>query len=160
MCIGPIFLPDRDIVIESLNYCRIHKGLELFAYVIMSNHLHIMVRSKTDSLSDTIRDFKRHTSKKIIESINEQGESRREWLLMIFRYVAKKHNRNNMYQFWTHNNHAVELSSNEMIDQRIDYIHNNPVRAGLVENAEEYLYSSARNYSEMGNMLEIDLING
>jgi REP element-mobilizing transposase RayT len=150
----------RDIIIESLSYCRENKELEIYAYVIMSNHLHLIVRSKNGKLSDTIRDFKRHTSKKIIECIKEQPESRREWLLMIFRYAARKHKRNNEYQFWTHENHAIELDNSNIIDQRIDYIHMNPVRAGIVSVAEEYLYSSARNYAEMDNVFVIDKIDG
>lgn len=150
----------RNIVIESLSYCRQNKGLEIFSYVIMSNHIHIIVRSKNGTLSDTIRDFKRHTSKKIVECIKEQTESRREWLLMIFRYAARKHKRNNEYQFWTHENHAIEHNIAKMIEQRINYIHENPVRAGIVVNAEDYLYSSARNYAEMDSILEIERIDG
>jgi REP element-mobilizing transposase RayT len=126
----------------------------------MSNHLHLIVRSKNENLSETIRDFKRHTSKRIIESISEQTESRRKWLLMIFGYSAKKHKRNNKYQFWTHENHAIELTTNEMIEQRLDYIHMNPVKAGIVHSPEDYLYSSARNYAEMDSVFEIDSING
>ncbi len=63
-----------------------------------------------------------------------------------------------MVQFWTHENHAVELSSNEMIDTRITYIHQNPVKAGIVENDFEYLYSSARNFAELSAMIEIDAL--
>ena len=62
----------------------------------------------------------------------------------------------NEYQFWTHENHDVELTSNEMIDSRLDYIHQNPVRAGIVENEADYLYSSARNYHELSNLIAID----
>ncbi len=150
----------RDIIIESLSYCRKNKGLEVFAYVIMSNHIHFIVRSKNENLSSIIRDFKRHTSKKIIESITIESESRQEWLLIIFSNAAKLHKRNNKYQFWTHENHAIELTSNEMIEQRFDYIHMNPVKAGLVQNPEEYIYSSARNYAEIDNVMEIDSIDG
>jgi len=150
----------RDIVIDSLNYCRKEKGLEVFAYVIMSNHVHIIVRSKKSKLSDTIRDLKRHTSKTIIENIKEQPESRRDWLLMIFRYSASKHKRNNEFQVWTHENHAVELDDLKMIDQRIDYIHMNPVKSGIVLKPEEYVYSSAKNYAGMESVMEIDMIDG
>ena len=145
----------RDIVIDSLKYCLQNKGLEIYAYVIMSNHVHLLAKSQNDNLSDIIRDFKRHTSKKIIEIIEKENESRREWLLMIFRYAAKGHKRNNEYQVWTHENHAEEIYSNEFIEQKIDYIHNNPVRSRIVTKPEDYLYSSARNYAEMENILEI-----
>ena len=149
----------RDIVVDSIRFCRKEKGLEVFAYVIMSNHVHLIVRSKENKLSDTIRDLKRHTSKKIIENVKEHPESRKDWMLMIFKYAAKKYKRNNEFQVWTHENHAIELDDVKMIDQRIEYIHLNPVKSGIVLNAEDYLYSSARNYTGLENMMEIDMIN-
>jgi REP element-mobilizing transposase RayT len=149
----------RDILIESFKYCREHKELEIFAYVVMTNHVHCILRSKNGKLSDLVRDFKKHTSKQIMESIeNNAKESRKEWLEMIFKYYAKFNKRSKDKQFWTHENHAVELSTNEMIEQRLNYIHLNPVRSGIVANPEDYLYSSARNYAEMDNVMEIDKI--
>jgi len=74
----------RDIVIDSLKYCQNEKGLEIFAFVIMSNHIHIMARSRKNDLSGTIRDFKKYTSKKIIELIDLNGDSRKEWMLELF----------------------------------------------------------------------------
>ena len=148
----------RDIVVDSLDFCRKNKGLEVYAWVIMSNHVHLIVRSKVNRLSDTLRDFKRHTSKRIIEKIEQHPESRRMWLLMIFKYAARRHKRNKIFQVWTHENHAVELDTNEMIESRMNYLHNNPVKAGIVFNPEDYLYSSARNYAELEALMEIDLM--
>jgi REP element-mobilizing transposase RayT len=149
----------RDVLIESLTYCRKEKGLEVFAYAIMTNHIHLIARSKDGVLSDTIRDFKKFTSKRILAEVRENSqESRREWLEMIFRYHAKFNKRSKDMQFWTHENHAIQLDSNEMIESRIDYIHENPVRAGWVEDPEDYLCSSARNYAGMNGLLEIDSI--
>jgi len=145
----------REIIIDSFKYCQQNKGLEVYAYVIMSNHIHLLARSLNNNLSDVIRDFKRHTSKKIVETIEQDGESRREWLLMIFRYAARKHKRNNEYQVLTHENHAEEIYSNVFIEQKIAYIHHNPVRNGLVNRPEDYIYSSARNYAGLENVLEI-----
>ena len=122
----------RDIVIESLDYCIKQKGLLVYAYVIMTSHVHIIMRSESGRLSDTLRDFKRFTSNKVLKEVEENGyESRKEWLNLVFEYHARYNKRVNTKQFWTHENHAVELSSNAMLDSRIDYIHNNPVRAGL-----------------------------
>ena len=77
---------------------------------------------------------------------------------MIFKYHAKYNKRTDGIQLWTHENHAVELSSNDMIDSRLTYIHENPVRAGWVDKEEEYLYSSARNYCGLPALIEVDLI--
>lgn len=89
--------------------------------------------------------------------INENTqESRKEWLLMIFKYHAKFNKRVEKFQFWTHENHAVELTSNEMIESRINYIHQNPVRAGYVEQEHGFIYSSAKNFAGLINLMEID----
>ncbi len=146
----------RDIIIDSLLYCQQNKGLEIYAYVIMSNHMHLLAKSAQDDLSGVIRDFKRHTSTKMLEAIQNNDESRKEWLLLIFKYAAKGHKRNENYQVWTHENHAEEIFSNSFIEQKIEYIHNNPVRAGLVAKPEDYLYSSARNYAELDSVIEIN----
>ncbi len=145
----------RDILIESLVYCQIEKKLEIYAYIIMSNHVHLIVRSGIDDLSGTLRDFKKYTSKKIVNEIENETESRREWMLKLFEFEAKKRMKVKGRQFWTHENHAIQLFSNEFIKEKIDYIHNNSVRAGIVEHAEDYLYSSARNYAGLSNMIEI-----
>ncbi len=149
----------RDIVIDSMKYCREHKQLNIFAYVIMSNHVHVIFQSKNDQLSATVRDFKKHTAKAILKELDSnKSESRREWLKMIFEYHAKYNMRSKGLQFWTHENHAVELSSNDMVDSRLDYIHNNPVKAGWVEKPEDYLYSSARNYADLEGLIEVDFV--
>lgn len=148
----------RDLIIESLNFCRRNKGLEIYAYVIMSNHLHLVVRSNENSLSNTIRDFKKFTTKQIINTIQTEPESRREWMLVIFGKAGKSNLNNKNYQVWRQDNHTIELYTNSVIDQKINYIHMNPVRAGIVEKAEDYIYSSARNYAELDYVLEIELI--
>lgn len=75
---------------------------------------------------------------------------------MVFSYHAKFNKRPGEVQFWTHENHAIELYRPEMIETRMNYIHENPVRAGIVEKPEDYLYSSARNYSGLKGLIEVD----
>lgn len=148
----------RDIVIDSLRYCQQHKDLEIFAYVIMSNHIHLLLRSYKGNLSDTIREFKSFTAKQILQAVNLETESRREWMLNLFEFAAKKHKRNEKFQFWTHENHAEEIYSNKFIHQKIDYIHDNPVRAGIVLNPQDYLYSSAGYYYGQSAVLDVIVI--
>ena len=113
----------------------------------MSNHLHLVISAKNNDLSDILRDFKKFTSKQIIATIEaNQHESRREWMLRIFREEGEQNIRNKTYQFWRQDNQPQELYSAAFIFQKINYIHNNPVEAGIVDKPEEYLYSSARNY--------------
>jgi REP element-mobilizing transposase RayT len=148
----------KDIIIDNLRYCQQNKELAVFAYIIMSNHIHIMLQSQNGTLSQTIRDFKSYTSKVILETIEESNESRKEWMLNYFEYAARKHQRNSKYQFWTHENHAIHIYSDNFITQRLDYTHMNPVRAGIVRQPEEYIYSSASNYASMDSILEVDIL--
>lgn len=142
-------------MIESLRFCQKNKGLEIYAFVIMSNHIHLLIRSFPGTLSDTIREFKSFTAKQMLEAMQTEPESRRDWMLNLFEFSAKQHKRNSKYQVWTHENHAELIYSNKFIDQKINYIHDNPVRAGIVEKAEDYLYSSARDYVGLQGVLDI-----
>lgn len=147
----------RDFILENLTFSRNEKGLYLYGYVIMSNHIHLVVQQKDGKLSDWVRDFKKFTSKKMLQLIlGNHQESRKEWLKMIFEYHAEFNKRSGDLQFWTHDNHAIELHRPEMIESRMTYIHENPVRAGIVEKSEDYLYSSARNYSGMIGLIDVD----
>ena len=113
----------------------------------MSNHVHLVVSAKNNDTSDILRDFKKFTSKQIIKAIEEHpGESRKDWMLKIFKQAGEQNSRNKNYQFWRQDNQPKELYSDHFTKQKIEYIHNNPVEAGIVEKAEEYLYSSARDY--------------
>ena len=133
-----------DVIMDSLEYCIENKGLDVFAYVIMPSHIHMVARNLDADLSGIIRDFKSHTAKTILEMIeNEPGESRKEWLLHMFKYYAKFHKQNKQYQFWQKKSYPIELLSPEMIDQKIEYIENNPVESGLVLSPESWMYSSA-----------------
>jgi len=148
----------RDIVIESLRFCQTNKSLEIYAFVVMSNHLHLLLRSEKSELSNTIKEFKSFTAKQILKAIDTEPESRREWMLNLFEFSAKQHKRNEKYQIWTHENHAEIVYGNQFMDSKINYIHENPVRAGLVENAEDYLYSSARNYADLEGVLDVIIV--
>ena len=133
-----------DIVIDSLKYCQANKGLKIHAWCIMSNHLHLIVSTdENNMLSDVLRDFKKFTSVSILAELkNSTTESRKNWMLWIFKKAGEGNNRNKDYQFWQQDNHPIELDSSEIINSKMDYLHQNPVRAGLVRKEEDYLYSS------------------
>ncbi|MBC7388137.1 MAG: transposase [Opitutaceae bacterium] len=136
-----------DILLDSLRYCQTNKGLEVFAWVIMSNHIHLIIRSKENKLSDIIRDFKKHTSKKIMEAIElNQQESRQKWLL----WLLKK---DGHIWFWQEGYHGEEIQTPEFLKSKIEYIHLNPVRAGIVEKEEEYLLIVAVIYMVLEKVL-------
>jgi REP element-mobilizing transposase RayT len=138
---------------DYLDFCQKQKGLEVFAWCVMTNHVHLIVRAKEGYLLQNIlRDFKRHTSKKVVEAIKENPqESRKEWL--IDKFVG-----NAGISFWGTDNHPIELWSNKVIDQKLTYLHNNPVEEGLVFKPEQYVYCSAIDYAGGKGLLDITLI--
>lgn len=148
-----------DIVIDSLKYCIAHKGLVLYAYVIMSNHVHLIVSARKGNLSAVLRDIKRFTASSILKEVqtNKRG-SRQKWMLERFGLAAQRHQRNNRYQFWTHENHAIELVSAKFIRQKCAYIHENPVWAGWVTHPSHWRYSSAANYEGRKGLMEVKLL--
>ena len=122
-----------NVLANSVDHCRRTKGMELYCYCFMPSHVHFIFRSSYGRPSELLRDFKRHTSKKVVETIeNNPQESRRDWLLWMFERAGKKNATTSKHQFWQHHNKPIELWSNAVIKQKIDYIHNNPVKAGFV----------------------------
>ncbi|BAU52322.1 REP-associated tyrosine transposase [Mucilaginibacter gotjawali] len=150
----------KDILVESLKFCIEKKGLQLYAWVIMSNHVHLIIGTKDKPMGSILRDIKRHTSKALTKAISENVlESRREWMLWFFEREGKQNPNNEQYQFWQQDeSHPIELWSSEVMDQKLDYIHYNPVVAGWVDEPEHYLYSSARDYAGGKGLIDIILM--
>ncbi|MFT5165852.1 MAG: putative transposase [Saprospiraceae bacterium] len=137
----------RGILIDSLKYCQENKGLVIHAYCIMSNHIYLIISRKGNpTFSDIMRDFKKHTSKELIKAIKSSEESRRHWMLWIFKSAGERNYNNKDYQVWVQGSHPIQLSSTDFARQRLNYLHNNPVKAGIVYAPENYIYSSASAY--------------
>ncbi len=149
----------RDILLNSIKFCQKEKELLVYGWCIMSNHVHLILRSKTTDLSGTIRDLKKYTSKKCIAKIQTEIESRKEWMLPLFKSAGQINSNNSIYQFWRQDNKPIELFSNEVFDQKLTYLHMNPVESGIVENPEDYLYSSARDYAGIKGLLNVEFLD-
>lgn len=154
-----------SILEEALTYCRVHKGMEVFAYCFMPSHacpelgrrIHLVFKSTRDNPSGLLRDFKGFTARKLVKAIeNNPQESRKEWLLWMMERAGKKRANVSKRQFWQQHNKPIELWSGRVIKQKIQYIHNNPLEQGFVINPVEWKYSSARNYAEDETVLKID----
>jgi len=131
--------------------------MEVFAYCFMPSHVHFVFRSDNDDPSGLLRDFKGFTARKLIKEIEENPqESRKEWLLWMMERAGSKKRNAQKRQFWQQHNKPIELWSNKVIKQKIDYIHNNPVEAGFVTEPMHWKYSSARNYMDDETVLKID----
>ncbi len=148
----------KDILVESLNYCIEKKGLIVYAWVIMSNHVHLVIEQKANPLEDVMRDLKKFTAKKILQAIVENPqESRKDWMLWMFERAGTRNSNNSKYQFWQQHNQPEELSSKAFaIESAIDYIHDNPVKAGFVDRQENYPYSSAIDFAGGKGLVNIE----
>ncbi len=145
-------------IIDSMDYCIKRKGLLVYGWVIMSNHIHCIWQAKEGyRLSDIIRDFKKYTAKRIINMIVQGTESRKVWMLKKFEFAGKRVKRNKKYKFWKDDNHAIYIGDLDtgLLEQKLDYIHNNPVVAMLVKEPYDYVFSSAIDYCDGNGLLKI-----
>lgn len=132
------------IIFESLEYCRRNKGLEVFEYALLPSHLHMIIRRKHGLLSDVLRDFKSFAAKKLLDAIaGNDRESRREWMMKLFRDHGRRSAQNTELMFWQKTNHPELIQTPAFYLQKAQYIRNNPVVMGLVTEAEHYAWSSA-----------------
>lgn len=138
-----------DILLDGLVYCQKKKGMEIVAWCVMTNHMHLIFR--TTGLYEpqkVLGEFKQFTSRMLVEAIRTNPrESRKEWMVDQFKRAAAKSSNVKNYQFWRHDNKPIELWSNKVIDQKINYVHQNPVKKGWVQKPEDYPYSSAKDYA-------------
>ncbi len=149
--------PYFEVLIQSLKYCIGHKGLHLHGYVIMPNHAHYILSSgQGRDLSDIMRDFNTHTSRMITSLLVPE---RRSGLLKVFREAALADMRGNTYKVWQEGFHPIALASEHFITQKLNYLHDNPVRKGYVDQPEYWRYSSARNYlQEDHSVIPVELM--
>ena len=150
----------KHIITDSLAYCQQNKGLRIFAWVLMSNHLHAIVDASGElSVADIVRDFKKYTSKRLLKEIQTSpNESRREWILNRLRYAGNNDKKITNYRLWQDGYHPEQIYTYEFYKQKLDYIHLNPVRQELVAKAEDYLYSSATDYAGGKGLVDVLVI--
>ncbi len=149
----------KHVIIDSLKHCQKEKGLVINAWCLMPSHLHMIVRTSKVPLPDIMRDFKKFTTKEIISVIGRIHESRKAWMLEMFSDVADGLKRVKNYKMWQDGNHPELLFSNDFLQQKLNYIHMNPVVAEFVDEPEYYWYSSARDYyTKQRGLLEIELL--
>lgn len=134
----------QNILVDSISFCQANKNLKIYCYCIMPSHVHFISYSENGELSNILRDMKAYTSKELMKAIGENmQESRKEWMLNQFQFFGKISPQKQTMQFWQHSNHPFFLYTNKMIQQKVNYIHQNPVEAGFVNHAHEWRLSSA-----------------
>ena len=135
----------RNILLDSLKYCQKNQGLAIHAWVLMPNHLHMICSFRNElSGGQVLRNMKSFTAMKLIDAIiNNTHESRREWMLDIFEKEGTKSSSNHKFKFWEHENHPELLDSAFLYNQKLNYLHQNPVIAGYVREPWHWKHSSA-----------------
>jgi REP element-mobilizing transposase RayT len=146
----------KQIIVGSLKYCQENKGLIIYGWCIMSSHLHLICQAcNGKNLSDILRDFKTFTSKAIVKFIKEGPESRKEWLLELFSKACEHLSGGQEFKVWQDGNHPKIIYTPSFFWEKLNYIHNNPVEEMIVEKPEDYLFSSARSYTDRHGLLDI-----
>ena len=142
------------IILDSLRFLQRQQRLRLYAYVMMENHLHLLASAA--SLSKEIGDFKSFTARSIIDLLKANQAN---YILEQLKFYKLKHKKDQEYQVWQEGFHPQVILSEEMFRQKLDYIHNNPIRRGYVDDPAHWRYSSYRNYMGLEGLLEIELID-
>lgn len=153
--IRPVF---KQIIVESLNYFHEKKGLTIYAWCLMTNHLHLMVQAEQGyGLSLIANDFKKFTTKIILEDIDAEPEARRSWIMQKFEEASAPFKLLDKYQVWQSSINPVfiDLKNVDAVNDQLEYIHNNPVRDRIVSTAEDYLHSSARDYAGIRGLVNV-----
>ncbi len=149
----------KDILINSWKYCQQNKGLEVYGWVIMTNHDHMIIGSHGRRMQDIVRDFKSYSSTQLRKAITQNPfESRKEWIFSMMTKAGSQNSNNWDWQFWQQHNQPIQLDNCELFHQKLSYMHENPVKAGFVEKEEEWVYSSARDFYGRVGLIELSYI--
>jgi putative transposase len=153
----------RQILVDSIKHCMEHKGLAVHAWVIMSNHVHLLISLKDNSnnaLSNVMRDLKKFTATHLIKAIREnERESRKDWMMQMFGQAGAYNSNNTNFQFWRQDNHPIQMKNSAQCHHTIDYIHENPVKAGWVNYATNFPWSSAADYNGGTGPITIEMLD-
>jgi REP element-mobilizing transposase RayT len=140
------------IVLDGLEFLQTRRQVTLYAYVLMENHLHIVIGG--DELSEKIRHFKSYSAKKILNLLKQKCRTR---LLQQLANAKLNHKTTSTYQVWQEGFHPKQIVGDAMMTQKIEYIHNNPVKRGYVDRPEDWRYSSARDYVGQPGLIPVTL---
>jgi putative transposase len=150
----------RNIFTDSIAYCQQNKALEVYAWVIMTNHVHMIIScSGAPTLSDITRDLKSYTSRQIRLALEQSTtESRQQWMLWMLTKAGIRNPNNIDFQLWQQHSHPVLLDDRYRLFQRLHYLHNNPVKAGFVSEPAHWKWSSAIDYCGGKGIVDIVLV--
>ncbi|MNZ67000.1 Transposase IS200 like protein [compost metagenome] len=140
-----------DILLDCWRYQQAHQGLRLYGYVVMENHLHYLAQAP--DLAQCVSSFKSYTARRILDDLEQRGA---QSALQRLSFSKRAHKQDREFQLWQEGSHAELVCSEDVMRQKLDYIHQNPVRRGYVDQPEHWRYSSARDYQGQPGLIGID----
>jgi REP element-mobilizing transposase RayT len=148
----PIFAhpPFVKIILDSWRFLQRERGVRLFGYVLLENHLHWIAAGET--LSEQLGRFKSYTARRILDELDRRGFAT---LLQELHYYKLRHKTDQTYQLWQEGSHPQQVSSDTMMLQKLEYMHHNPLRRGYVDDPVHWRYSSARDYAGQAGLIEV-----
>jgi putative transposase len=141
------------ILLDAMRFAHENGRLVLHAYVLMEDHFHLV--GSALEFPDEMRNFKSYTARRIVDSLQERGFGN---ILKQLRFLTKRHKQNQTYQVWQEGFHPEAIQNEAMLRQKIEYIHNNPVRRGFVDEASHWRYSSARQYEGSEGLVPVEIL--
>lgn len=150
----------KQLIIDAIKYYQINRGLVVYAFCIMPNHVHMIVQATGKSnISEILRDLKKITSRQIVKKLEQQKQESHQYMLKRFADAGEPLKRITNYKVWQDGNRAKLVYSNKFLMEKLNYIHNNPIEYGLCSQPWEYKYSSAVNYAEKDSVLDVVLLS-
>jgi putative transposase len=149
----------KQVIVHTLNHFIESKGLVVYAWCLMSHHLYLLAEARPGSaMSELEKEYKSFTTSKILEAIDTEPEIRRKWMLQRFENSGNLLGLMKKYEVWQNCGHPlhIDLRKTDILLEHVDFIHQNPVRDKIVDIAGEYMYSSARDYSGINGLVNIE----
>ena len=142
------------VVLDALRFLQAEERLTLYAYVLMVNHLHLI--AEADDLAREVAAFKSYTARRIIDCLTATGA--RPTLRQLARH-KRRHKSDRTYQVWQEGSHPQQIQGRAMLQQKLDYVHMNPVRRGYVDDPTHWRYSSARSYAGQEGLVTVTRVD-
>lgn len=152
----------KQIIVDELNCCIVSKGLIVYSWCLMSNHLHLLARNNDPGgLARIERDFKRVTTNKILEALDDETDLRKDWMLSRFEQCSHNLKRIEKFQVWQtcSNPSFIDFKQVFKLKEKVLHIHENPVRDRIVDIPENYVFSSARDYAGEKGLVRTTVID-
>jgi putative transposase len=151
----------KQVIADALNYFTVARGLAIYAWVLMTSHLHLVIRTAEATTPAYFeRDFKKYTTPAIFKMIEMEMDLRRHWMFQHFEEYGKSLRRIEKFHLWQNCSAPLHIDSQQpgALMEHITHIHENPVREKIVEHPEEYLFSSAKDYAGMTGLVKVKVV--